>query len=112
MLFEKNTYLNLCYVNRSNPNGVNDGSAELAEKMEKLSHHMKLFKNCCYRNATTYKSVEIKNSRHSMIMSEFTEYTIIMLISYNPDIRESFLNYDVIVIFFSTQILERKYSSS
>lgn len=86
MLFEKNTYLNLCYVNRSNPSGYNDGSAELAEKMEELSHHMKSFKTICYRNATSYKSVEIKNSRNSIIMSEFTEYTIIMLISYNPDI--------------------------
>jgi len=87
MLFEKNTYLNLCYVNRNKPSGSGDvAAAELAEKMEELSHHMKSFKTICYRNATSYKSVEIKNSRHSIIMSEFTEYTIIMLISYNPDI--------------------------
>jgi len=92
MLFEKATYLNLCYVNRrgndSNQDEQSRDDAAMAEllRMEELSHHMKQFKLTCNRNATSYKSVEIQNSRHSILMAEFTEYTIIMVISYNPSI--------------------------
>ena len=94
MLFEKATYLNLCYVNRrgndQNQDEQSRDDAAMAEllRMEELSHHMKQFKLTCNRNATSYKSVEIQNSRHSILMAEFTEYTIIMVISYNPSIRE------------------------
>ena len=94
MLFEKATYLNLCYVNRrgneQNQDEQSRDDAAMAEllRMEELSHHMKQFKLTCNRNATSYKSVEIQNSRHSILMAEFTEYTIIMVISYNPSIRK------------------------
>lgn len=84
MLFEKATFLNICYKNRKLIEKVNEDI--IADRMEDMSHHMKSFKLTCVKNATNYTSVEIKTSTFSAIMSVFTEYTFIMLVSYSPDI--------------------------
>jgi len=83
MLFEKNTFLNICYKDRSN-NAIDEN--ELNERLEELSHHMKNYKMICSRNTTNYTDFEIKCSRNTIVISEFTDYTFIMVVSYNPQI--------------------------
>jgi len=92
MLFEKATFLNICYKrNNKKRNGPKDrGDAEdeqiIAARMEDTSVWMKNFKITCQMNATNYHSMEIRTSTFSAIMKVFTEYTFIMLVSYEPNI--------------------------
>ena len=113
MLFEKNTFLNICYQDRHH-DSVQDEN-ELNERLEELrnvflefylktlrisfsiiwwknakSHHMKTYKMICSRNTTDYTNFEIKCSRNTIVISEFTEYTFIMVVSHNPQISKCF----------------------
>lgn len=88
MLFEKATFLNICYKNRNTLQDRGDNEELIADRMEDMSHYMKSFKLTCCKNATNYQSIEIRTSTFSAIMKAFTEYTFIMLVSYKPDIRK------------------------
>ena len=57
-------------------------------KFSGLSHYLKNFKLICWRKATNFESLEIRTSTFSAIMQIFTDYTCIMLVSFNPDIRK------------------------
>ena len=57
-----------------------------------FSHHMKTYKMICSRNTTDYTNFEIKCSRNTIVISEFTEYTFIMVVSHNPLISKSSQN--------------------
>lgn len=84
MLFEKNTFLNICYQDRLNDSMQDEN--ELNERLEELSHHMKTYKMICSRNTTDYTSFEMRCTRNTIVISEFTEYTFIMVVSHNPQI--------------------------
>jgi len=96
MLFERATFLNICYKNQNGPHdrGDKDNICDndiIAERMEDMSYYMKQFKVTCMRNATNYQNVEIRTSTFSAILTEITKYTFIMLVSYKPDIRKYIL---------------------
>jgi len=87
LLFEKATMLNICYIkNDANGHKTEDDEDLIAERMEGLSHYLKNFKLICWRKATNFESLEIRTSTFSAIMQIFTDYTCIMLVSFNPDI--------------------------
>ena len=103
LLFEKATMLNICYIkNDANGHKTEDDEDIIAERMEGgssmspvdteflgLSHYLKNFKLICWRKATNFESLEIRTSTFSAIMQIFTDYTCIMLVSFNPDIRKT-----------------------
>ena len=49
---------------------------------------MKTYKMICSRNTTDYTSFEMRCTRNTIVISEFTEYTFIMVVSHNPQISE------------------------
>ena len=57
-------------------------------KAKLKSHHMKTYKMICSRNTTDYTSFEMRCTRNTIVISEFTEYTFIMVVSHNPQISE------------------------
>jgi len=57
MLFEKETFLNICYLNRNSAQDRGDNE-DLADRMEDMSHYMKSFKYICSKNATNYQSMK------------------------------------------------------
>lgn len=85
LLFEKATMLNICYI-KSHGKEYEENEDIIAERMEGLSHYLKNFKLICWRKATNFESLEIRTSTFSAIMQIFTDYTCIMLVSFNPDI--------------------------
>lgn len=90
-LFEKATYLNICYLqNKELDDEFTIEDNEDDDRFENISNALKNFKMVCTKNVTGYRYIECRSPTDKLtyIVQTFTTNTIIMLVSRNPDIRK------------------------
>ncbi|KAI7692740.1 Ras-related GTP-binding protein A, partial [Sarcoptes scabiei] len=78
LLFERATFLVICYCERRKHGDQN--------RFEKVSNIIKQFKLSCSKSAAQFQSMEVKNSKFSAFIDEFTPNTYVMVIMSDPSI--------------------------
>ena len=71
---------------------------------------MKNYKMICSRNTTNYTDFEIKCSRNTIVISEFTDYTFIMVVSYNPQISKSIIDVKITIMMLCSKNMTRAWT--
>nr|XP_027203623.1 ras-related GTP-binding protein A-like [Dermatophagoides pteronyssinus] len=78
LLFERATFLVICYCERRRHADIN--------RFEKVSNIIKQFKLSCSKSTAQFQSMEVKNSKFSAFIDEFTPNTYVMVIISDPSI--------------------------
>eukprot|EP01125_Pyxidicula_operculata_P004232 TRINITY_DN1629_c0_g2_i1.p1 TRINITY_DN1629_c0_g2~~TRINITY_DN1629_c0_g2_i1.p1 ORF type:complete len:309 (-),score=50.45 TRINITY_DN1629_c0_g2_i1:88-1014(-) len=88
VLFEKATFLVISHSALENGEVVNLNNQIDADphRFEKISNIIKQFKLSCSKTQSQFKSMEIRNSKFSAYIDEFTPNTYIMVITYDTQI--------------------------
>lgn len=78
LLFEKATFLLICYCEVRNHNDNN--------RFEKISNIIKQFKISCSKVSASFNSIEVRNSKFAAYIESFTPNTYVMVVTSDPDI--------------------------
>lgn len=99
LLFERATFLVICYCERKKHKDVHVSMVLLwcffvsmlficKQRFEKVSNIIKQFKLSCSKLAAQFQSMEVKNSQFSAFIDGFTPNTYVMVIMSDSSIRK------------------------